>query len=101
MPEKKSWRPFIIYLLIVIIGSALAGYAEYRIRLFESGGFRREAEQQADAGRSYGGTKETIAGGESESVPAETESTESGILEPPGLPEEEKEAPVVVESPFA
>ena len=60
MQEKKSWRPFIIYLLIVIIGSALAGYAEYRIRLFESGGFRREAEQQADAGRSYGGTKETI-----------------------------------------
>ena len=101
MQEKKSWRPFIIYLLIVIIGSALAGYAEYRIRLFESGGFRREAEQQADAGRSYGGTKETIAGGARESVPAETVSTESGILEPPGLPEEEEEAPVVVESPFA
>ena len=79
MPEKKSWRPFIIYLLIVIIGSALAGYAEYRIRLFEAGVFRKEAEQQADSGRSYGGTKETIAGGESESVTAETESTESGM----------------------
>ena len=101
MPEKKSWRPFIIYLLIVIIGSALAGYAEYRIRLFEAGVFRKEAEQQADSGRSYGGTKETIAGGESESVTAETESTESGILETPVLPEGEEEAPVVVESPFA
>ena len=43
MQEKKSWRPFIIYLLIVIIGSALAGYAEYRIRLFEAGVFRKEA----------------------------------------------------------
>ena len=68
MPEKKSWRPFIIYLLIVIIGSALAGYAEYRIRLFEAGVFRKEAEQQADAGRSYGGTKETIAGGERDAL---------------------------------
>ena len=92
MPEKKSWRPFIIYLLIVIIGSALAGYAEYRIRLFEAGVFRKEAEQQADSGRSYGGTKETIAGGES--APAVKESAESSILEPPGLLEGEEEAPV-------
>lgn len=92
MPEKKSWRPFIIYLLIVIIGSALAGYAG--VKLSEAGTFRTEEERQADAKETQSGTDktETAAGGES--APAVTESAESGILEPPGLLEGEEEAPV-------
>ena len=91
MPEKKSWRPFIIYLLIVIIGSALAGYAG--VKLSEAGTFRTEEERQADAKETQSGTDktETAAGGES--APAVKESAESGILEPPGLLEGEEEAP--------
>ena len=113
MPEKKNWRPFVLYLLVVIIGSALAGYAG--IRLSEAGVFRTRAEAQADVhGTEDGpdgtvqtgtvsgpngpngtdGTDQTAGNGTVQGTASgNAEEPEGGVLETPSLFEGEEEAP--------
>lgn len=97
MSEKKNRGAFVLYLLVVIIGSALAGYVG--IRLSEAGTFRPKTEAQAGSkgteNRSGGpkgtnGPDGTNGADVVEATAFGSKEPEGGVLETPGVLEGEE-----------